>query len=261
MHIDQLSRRARAWAGAACAALLAGPALAYEGAEGGGSGPQIHDPAAGWEHLWHEVLVDITVIGIVFALVMAWFLYRYRAKAPGAVGQGPKLSAAAAVGWAVIPIFVFLSDDLYLAANGWKLWNDYRDVPAERLEIQLESGMYSFDYTYPNGVKTQNLLRVPAGMPVVLRMTSRDTIHNHYIPDFKVKEMSMPGRITYLWFYPKEVGEHLVTCAEYCGVMHSYMTSKVVVMPPAEYQTWLDQEAAKHASQGGTQAPAAAKPA
>jgi cytochrome c oxidase subunit 2 len=62
--------------------------------------------------------------------------------------------------------------------------------------------MYSWDYTYPNGVRTQNELKVPAGKPVLLRMTSRDTLHSHYIPDFRVKEDSMPGRVTYLWFYP-----------------------------------------------------------
>jgi len=128
------------------------------------------DPAAAWDHLWHEVLVDITVIGVIFALVMAWFLIRYRRK-PGdpETGSAPKLSPAAAVAWVVIPVFVFLSDDLYIAANGWSLWNTFRDVPAERMEVQLESGMYSWDYTYPNGVRVQNELRVPAGRAVMLR--------------------------------------------------------------------------------------------
>jgi cytochrome c oxidase subunit 2 len=134
------------------------------------------------------------------------------------------------------------------------LWNDYRDVPAERMEVRLESGMYSWDYTYANGVKTQNELRVPVGKPVLLRMTSRDTIHSHFIPDFRVKEDSMPGRMTYLWFVAKAPGEHVVTCTEYCGVMHSYMAGKVVALPAAEFKTWLDQEAAKLA-------PAAANPA
>ncbi|HMY99746.1 MAG TPA: cytochrome c oxidase subunit II [Burkholderiaceae bacterium] len=222
-------------------------ASAYQTAATAASGAaaRINDPAAGWDHLWHEVIVDITIIGVLFALVMAWFLYQYRAKKPGEVGRQPKLSPAAVIGWAVIPTFVFMADDFYLAANGWKLWNDYRDVPADRMEVKLESGMYSWDYTYDNGVKTQNVLRVPAGKPVVLRMTSRDTLHSHFIPDFRVKEDSMPGRVTYLWFYPKEPGEHIVSCAEYCGVMHSYMAGKVIVMAPAEFKTWLDQEHAK----------------
>mgnify|MGYP000984550833 FL=1 len=178
-------------------------ALGAWAAEGPIAGvPKINDPARGWDHLWHEVIVDITIIGILFAIVTAYFLFTSRRTAENQVGASPKLSPAAAVAWVVIPTFVFLSIDLYTAANGWVLWNHYRDVPADRLEVKLESGMYSWDYTYPNGVRTQNELVVPAGKPVLLRMTSRDTLHSHYIPDFRVKEDSMPGRITDLWFYP-----------------------------------------------------------
>jgi cytochrome c oxidase subunit 2 len=210
----------------------------------------IKDPAAGWDRLWFEVLVDITVLGVAFALVTAWFILRYRRRNPNEVGRAEKLTAAAAVGWTVIPMFIFMADDFFLAANGWQLWNAYRQVPADRLEIKLESGMYSWDYTYPNGVQTQNVLKVPAGKPVLLRMTSRDTIHSHFIPDFRVKEDSMPGRVTYLWFYPQKPGEHIVTCAEYCGIMHSYMVGKVVVVPEAEFTAWYTQEEKKLAETG-----------
>jgi cytochrome c oxidase subunit 2 len=237
---SSIARRA-----AAALALAAAPVLAPGYEPSTSSGQRINDPAVGWDHLWNDVIIDITVVGVVFALVMAYFLVRYRAREPGQVGTARALSPAAAIGWAVIPTFVFLADDFFVAANGWKLWNDYRDVPAQRLEVKVESGMYSWDYTYANGVRTQNVLRVPAGMPVLLRMTSRDTLHSHFIPDFRVKEDSMPGRVTYLWFYPKATGEHKVTCAEYCGVMHSYMAGRVVVMPAADFQSWLDAEAAK----------------
>ena len=210
----------------------------------------IRDPAAGWDRLWFEVLVDISILGIVFALITAYFIIRYRRRSADEVGRAGKLTVAAAVGWTVIPMFVFMADDFFLAANGWQLWNTYRQPPADRLEIKLESGMYSWDYTYPNGVQAQNVLKVPAGKPVLLRMTSRDTIHSHFIPDFRVKEDSMPGRVTYLWFYPQKPGEHIVTCAEYCGIMHSYMVGKVVVVPEAEFTAWYTQEEKKLAETG-----------
>ncbi len=227
---------------AACAAAAATASRAAEA---------IRDPAAGWDRLWHEVIIDISILGVAFALITAWFVLRYRRRNPNEVGRAEKLTAAAAVGWTVIPMFVFMADDFFLAANGWQLWNAYRQPPAERIEIKLESGMYSWDYTYPNGVKAQNVLKVPAGKPVLLRMTSRDTIHNHYIPDFRVKEDSMPGRVTYLWFYPQKPGEHIVTCAEYCGIMHSYMIGKVVVVPEAEFTAWYEQEERKLAGGAG----------
>ncbi len=64
----------------------------------------------------------------------------------------------------------------------------------------------------------------------------------------------MPGRVTYLWFYPTDddVGDkdNLVTCTEYCGVMHSYMTGRVIVMEPTEFNRWYDQEGAGQAQKG-----------
>ncbi len=219
------------------AVAIAGGAMA---ATGGGAS-RVYDPAPGWDYLWKEVIIDISVIGILFALMTAYLIWRYRRTPANVVGSGPRLSPAAAVGWVVIPTFVFMADDFFIAANGWALWNRYRDVPADRLEIQLESGMYSWDYTYPNGAQTQNELIVPAGKPILLRMTSRDTLHSHFIPDFRVKEDSMPGRVTYLWFLPKEAGkEHVVTCAEYCGVMHSYMAGRVIVKTPEEFKAWYE---------------------
>jgi cytochrome c oxidase subunit 2 len=227
--------------------LLTASAYAYSSsvATNNPTEPQINNPAPGWDHLWHEVIIDITVIGVLFALLTAYFIYKYRRRDPDQQGAQPKLSTAQAVGWAIIPAFIFMADDFFLAANGWQLWNHYRQVPGDRLEIQLESGMYSWDYTYPNGVQTQNELLVPAGKPILLRMTSRDTLHSHYIPDFRVKEDSMPGRVTYLWFYPKEPGTHVVTCTEYCGIGHSYMVGQVKVMAADEFNEWYNGEAAQ----------------
>lgn len=237
----RMGKHSKLWAGLAALA-VAGPALAEKYIP---STDRIVDPAAGWDHLWSEVLLDITLMGILFAVILAYLIWTYRRRAGVEGGGAPQLTTGAAIAWAVIPAFIFLADDLYIAANGWALWNVQRTVPADRLEVKLESGMYSWDYTYPNGVRTQNELKVPAGKPVLLRMTSRDTIHNHYLPDFKVKEDSMPGRITYLWFYPQKPGKHLVTCNEYCGISHSYMSGQVVVLPPAEYNAWYEQEGSK----------------
>lgn len=255
MHRKQVTGSIRRVSAALAGVILAAPSWAAGAPQAGV--PKINDPARGWDSLWHEVIVDITIIGIVFALVTAWFVFTSRRTADNQTGASPKLSPASAVGWTVLPIFVFLSIDLYTAANGWVLWNHYRDVPADRLEVKLESGMYSWDYTYPNGVRTQNELIVPAGKPVLLRMTSRDTLHSHYIPDFRVKEDSMPGRVTYLWFYPEKPGEHLVTCAEYCGVMHSYMAGRVIVKPADEYAAWMKQEETQLAAASAPDVPAA----
>jgi cytochrome c oxidase subunit 2 len=46
-----------------------------------------------------------------------------------------------------------------------------------------------------------------------------------------------------VWFEAPEPGEHNIFCTEYCGDRHGYMYSKVIVMPEAEFNAWIDQEA------------------
>ncbi|MEW5865068.1 MAG: cytochrome c oxidase subunit II [Pseudomonadota bacterium] len=209
---------------------------------------ELRDPARVWDQLWREYLLDVSVIFVVFAALGAWFMLRYRRRAPDEEGSGPPLTRLGAVGWAVIPAFAFMADDFYLAAKTWDAWRVYREVPADRLEVKLEAAMWRWDFTYPNGVTSTNELRVPAGKPVLLRMTSLDVVHSYYLPDFRVKEDSMPGRVTYLWFYPRSPGEHLATCAEFCGMMHSKMIGKVIVLPPEQFAAWYEGEAAKLAA-------------
>ncbi len=213
------------------------------GGAGGGTG--IRNPAAGWQHLWNEMMLDITIIGVVFALIIVYLLIRYKRTRPDQEGNPPTLSLAASLGWVFIPVFLFMADDLFLAARGWTLWNDYRRVPAGSYEVELKAAMWSFNFKHPNGVEESGTLHVEAGTPVVVRMTSADVVHSLFIPDFKVKEDSMPGRVTYLWFYPEKSGEHVITCAEYCGVMHSGMHGKIIAMPKAAFQAWADAEKAK----------------
>lgn len=215
-------------------------------ASAGGAG--IKNPAANWQHLWNEMMLDITIIGVVFAAVIIYLLIRYKRTRPEQEGSQPTLSVAASFGWVLIPVFLFIADDLFLAARGWTLWNEYRRVPAQSYEVELKAAMWSFNFKHPNGVEESNTLHVEAGTPVVVRMTSADVVHSMFLPDFRVKEDSMPGRVTYLWFYPEKSGEHVMTCAEFCGTMHSSMYGKVIVMPKAAFQAWADAEKAKIAT-------------
>ncbi|MFQ5329090.1 MAG: hypothetical protein ACE5D4_03770, partial [Thermodesulfobacteriota bacterium] len=66
----------------------------------------------GWNHLWHEVLMDITVMGIIFAAIAIYFMFRYRRRFPQQEGKQAKLSYAGMMLWALIPAFIFMADDL-----------------------------------------------------------------------------------------------------------------------------------------------------
>lgn len=211
---------------------------------GGGEAGGIKDPVDGWNHLWAELMWDLWILGIIVGGATIYFLVKYKRTSDDQEGSQPELSTPAMLGWLVIPVFTFMADDLYLGVKGWDLWNDFRNVPEKHMEVEMEAQMWMWNFEYEGGVTTINELRVPQGMPILVNMTSRDTIHSLWAQDFMVKEDSMPGRHTYLWFYPKEVGESIITCAEFCGMGHAAMSGKIIVMPEDEFAAWLKDEQA-----------------
>jgi len=199
-------------------------------------------PHAHYDQLWHETMLDITVIGVLFSIFCMWLLLGFRRSASNQVGQQPTLAPQARIGWAVIPMVLFLADDLFLFVMGFDLHNHYREVPADAQEVKLTGAMWNWTYEYENGVETYDQLVVPVGKPVVMRMTSDDVVHSHYMNQFRVTEDLMPGRITWQWFMPDVEGETVVTCREYCGENHSRMFGKVQVLSQADYDAFMASE-------------------
>ena len=219
--------------------LLSGQAFAEE-ASGGGNGYAV--PNVSWEHLWTEVMWDITIIGIIMAVAAVVMLIKYRATSPDQVGTAKKLTPTQSIAWALIPASIFMADDFFLAANGWTVWNDYRRVPENAMEVKVTAYQWYFEFEYEDGTVTEELV-MPHNQPVVLRMTSEDVLHNFGLPVYRVKEDVMPGRITYIYINPVDIQETFVQCAEFCGQDHSQMTNAVRVVPQAEFDAWLAEAA------------------
>ncbi len=212
------------------------------------AGEGIPDPRAGWNELWHELMIDITLIGLVFAGVTVYFMVRYKRQRPDEEGGSFKLTPLGAFGWTLIPAFIFMADDIFLAAKNFELWNDYRNVPENAYVVEVEAYMWGWNVKYPDeGIEVNNEMYVPQGRPIMVRLTSRDVVHSFFIPDFRVKWDALPGRTTYLWFYPKERGEHVMTCTEYCGLLHSNMYGKIKVISQDEFSSWIE----KNKKEGG----------
>jgi len=199
-------------------------------------------PNESWEVLWHEVIIDITVIGIIMSVLAVWWLIKYKATSPGQIGTAKELTAVQAICWALIPASIFMADDFFLAANGWTVWNDYRRVPENAMEVKVTAYQWYFEYEYPDGTTTEELV-MPHNQPVVLRMTSEDVVHSMGLPDYRVKEDIMPGRVTYIYINPVDIRETIVQCAEFCGQDHSIMSNAVRVVPQAAFDTWLAKAA------------------
>ncbi len=185
------------------------------------------------------VILGISVFFLVaVTIVMIWFVIRYNRKRnpkPGNVKENHKLEII----WTVIPTLLVLVMFYY----GWMGYKPMRDFPKDSIEVKAIAQMWSWNFEYPNG-KISDTLVIPKDKAVTLNLVSRDVLHSLYIPAFRVKEDVIPGVENKMWFIGQELGDYNILCAEYCGDRHSYMMSKVYVVPEDEYTTWYNDTTA-----------------
>ncbi|MGY3622521.1 cytochrome c oxidase subunit II [Bradyrhizobium sp. USDA 10063] len=93
-------------------------------------------------------------------------------------------------------------------------------------------------------VESANELRIPVGRPVEIELSSADVIHSLWVPKLAGKLDMIPGRKTVLNLAATTPGVSRGQCAEYCGGAHAFMSFYVVALPKAEFESWLDRQAA-----------------
>ncbi len=138
--------------------------------------------------------------------------------------------------WTLIPTVLVLAMFYY----GYAGFKYMRAAPKNAMIVKVTARQWSWLFEYENGKKSGEL-NVPLGKPVKLVMTSADVLHSLFIPVFRIKEDTVPGQETYLWFIADRPGTFDIFCAEYCGVAHSAMLSKVNVMPGDTFGGWLKE--------------------
>jgi cytochrome c oxidase subunit 2 len=198
----------------------------------------------GWPHMSNPA--DDTfffILGISLTLlalntgVMLYFVFRYsRKRHPQA--EEVKENVPLEILWTVIPTILVLA----IFFVGWKGFQYMRTVPPDAMPVKVTARQWSWLFEYENG-KQDSVLRVPVRKPMKLLITSADVLHSLYIPAYRIKEDCVPGRQTYLWFLPDEVGSYDLFCTEYCGVGHSAMITKVEVMTEKDFDEWYTGEA------------------
>ncbi len=119
------------------------------------------------------------------------------------------------------------------------------------LHVEVTGRQYQWSFSYPNGYTDFNNLTVPANQIVILNLTSADVTHGFYIPALSVAKDAQPGITTQMWFNATQTGVFPIECRQLCGVGHTLMLSKLVVLSPADYQKWYSALPSTTATKGG----------
>lgn len=188
------------------------------------------------------VLISLLLL-IGITATMIYFVIKYnRKKNVKAVNIEGNLKLE--ILWTVIPVILVSGMFWY----GWVGYVETRDAPADSMIINVTGQMWIWKFEYPNGIKTDTLY-VPVNKSVRLLLKSLDVNHSFYIPAFRVKKDAIANRNNELWFRAEKTGSYDVACAEYCGLRHSYMYTKIVVLPDTDYSIWTDKMLKKIAAE------------
>ena len=194
--------------------------------------PQASNTAGNVDAVFYRILsIEICLLVIVtFALVFFVVKYNSRKKT---VPENISGSVPLEIIWTVIPTLIVL----VMFYIGLVSFDSIRAVPKTVMDIRVTGRQWSWLFTYENGRQSAEL-RVPVGKAVKLLLTSDDVLHSFYIPAFRIKEDCVPKMETYLSFTPDEIGTYDIFCTEFCGLGHSGMVSKVIVMNDKDFDSW-----------------------
>jgi cytochrome c oxidase subunit 2 len=247
--------------------------------------------------------VTLALTGVVFVathIALFYFAWKYHGR------KGAKASFIAhnntlEIIWSAIPAFVMT----FLVVKGLVAWNEIMaDIGSDEDYMEIEATGYQFAWhlRYPgqdgalgernyklisatnpvgqdwNDVKNLDDLHpseivLPVNKKVRVRITSRDVLHNFYLPQFRVKMDAVPGTPTYFVFTPTKTTEEYreelskypeynhvkdptdpdsklmweefnyeLACAELCGSSHFSMRRLVKIVSEEEYAVWLSQQ-------------------
>ena len=179
------------------------------------------------------MLCGLMCMAIFVAIVV--FAIRYR-KRPGHQATQIEGSNAVEFTWTFIPAGIFL----FIFVWGAYIYFLERTPPRDSMDVYTVAKQWMWKFQHTEGQREINELHIPIGRDVRMIMTSQDVIHSFYVPAFRIKQDVLPGRYTIAWFRASKAGTYHLFCAEYCGTNHSGMIGDVVVMEPAQFQSWLN---------------------
>ena len=258
-------------------------------------------PAASVHGVTLDKMFSVTLFctGIVFVIthiLLFYFAYKYRAQ-KGRTARFIAHDTRLEIVWTVIPAIVMT----FLVVSGLDAWNEVMaDVSPDEDFMEIEATGQQFGWTirYPGedgklGEKNFQLINgsnplgvnwkdekslddfqptdlvLPVNKKVRVRITSRDVLHNFYLPHFRVKMDAVPGIPTYFVFTPTKTTEEFrqelrqhpefqglmdptdpeigtmwenfnyeLACAELCGRGHYSMKMPVKIVSEEEYLDW-----------------------
>jgi cytochrome c oxidase subunit 2 len=201
------------------------------------------------------------VIRLIWILTVVWFfltfgaigafliLYRRRAGRRASYVRGERFREAL---WILVPVAVVLVLDLWLDFRGAPVWAKVKiERPETELALQVTGKQFNWEVLHPgpdgrfgtsDDKQFLDELHVPVHRPVRVVLKSRDVVHSFFLPNFRVKQDAVPGRVIEGWFEATKPGKYELPCAMLCGLGHSGMKAYLYVHAQKDYDQWVKEQ-------------------
>lgn len=187
--------------------------------------------------LWWVMLVGSAA---VFTLVLG--LFTLVIARPG-WGSSVSPERWIVLGGLVLPGVVLTPLVAYALVTGERLL-PLPGIAPQHIEAEGQQWVWTFRYPNNGGVKTVNVLHLPAGVAVDITVSSLDVIHSFWIPRLAGKIDAVPGHANVLRIRADEPGRYEGQCSEFCGTGHALMRFTVIVHPAVDFPAALAQAVA-----------------
>ncbi len=228
--------------------------------------------AAAYDVQFTLTLVAASIIFLIAQFALLAVVWRFRTR-------GNARAIAATIQSRRFEIFSTLATAalfLGLLAWGGRIWAgvQFTSAPADAEVIEVLAKQFAWGFRYPGpdgrfgrinihlindaaanpfGLDANDpaakddivsaTLRVPARRPVQLILNSVDVIHSFFVRELRMKQDVVPGMRIPFQFVADVPGTYEVPCAELCGLGHAQMRTTMIVLQPAEYETWKREQA------------------
>ncbi|VXB73858.1 aa3-type cytochrome oxidase subunit II [Nocardioides sp. AX2bis] len=202
-----------------------------------------------WQGAWIAALATgVVVWGLIFYAVV-----RFRRRSDDEIPVQTRYNLPLEIFYTIFPVIMVIVFFSHTVRVQNVLLDD--SPPDNELTIVGQQWQWTFNHPLEEGGQEENVYEVGAGnyiptlyLPVDettrFNLYSPDVIHDFGVPGFLMKMDVIPGQVNSFQVTPQTEGDYLGKCYELCGVSHSRMLFNVKVVSRAEYDDYLEQQAA-----------------
>lgn len=196
--------------------------------------------------------LEMMLTGFFFSIIMAPLIYSlivFRRR-KGETGDGVHFEGHTGleITWIIVPLIVVV----WLGIIGADNLRTVRAIDPDAVEVKVIAFQWEWLFVYPQGFTSEKLY-LPVDKQAILKMESRDVLHSFWVPEFRLKQDIVPGRVTDYRITPNLIGLYKIRCAELCGAAHTTMQEDVIVLSQEEYAEWLADNTAAAISARATE--------